>query len=82
MPESLWAQFGIAGASLGVLWFAIKSLVARNDDADKRHTQERSELVQIHREERAEWRAEASDARTRSDGVVRELTQAIKELKQ
>lgn len=70
MPESLWAQFGIAGASLFVLWATVKALVSRIDEADKRHT-----------DERKEWREDASARQSRSDAVVEKLTEAIKELK-
>lgn len=71
MPESLWAQFGIAGAAIFALWMSVKALVGRLDRADERHTAERTE-----------WRSDASQRQDRSDAVVEKLTEAIKELKQ
>lgn len=70
MPESLWAQFGIAGGALFALWASVKALVGRLDRADDRHTAER-----------AEWRKDAATRQERSDVVVEKLTEAIKELK-
>lgn len=77
MPESLWAQFGIAGGALFALWASVKALVARLDRADDRHTAERAEW----REDAATRQAQSEASQARSDAVVEKLTEAIKELR-
>ena len=68
---SPWAQFGILGAVVGSLFGVVMYLL-------NGHKTERKEQDDLHRSERGEWRQSEEKRSERMEGVVKELTDAIR----
>lgn len=68
-----WGQFVALGTVIVLLFYVLFHL-------NKSATDERKRLLESHRDERKEWRDEATIRADKSDAVVEKLTEAIKDL--
>lgn len=70
-----WAQFGLAGLVIGALFAVLWHFM-------KQHREEREKTSESHRDERREWRAEATSREERLQEIFKSFTEAVLEADQ
>lgn len=83
-----WQEYGIAGVVIAALFFLVWNINKTKEELSEKHTVERKEWAREHKDERREWKEDilrlSQDSNTRKERlerVMRELTKAIRELK-
>lgn len=79
-----WSEFGLVGLVVGALFALVyflisKSLTTATDIATK-HDDTLRTMEAGHREERKEWREDVGVRQEKTDGILRELADVIRQI--